>query len=63
MICGDPSGSVIHWANGVDNVAAGEGVPRGNFSRAGITAVEGLAFVVEGTSGSGVNGTVLGAGY
>ena len=63
MICGNPFGAVIYWANGVDNVAAGEVVPRGDLSGAGITAVEGFAFVVEGTSSSGVDGTVLGAGY
>ena len=43
----------------MNDVAARERVPGGNFGGTGVTAVEGFAFIVEGRPGSGVDSTVL----
>ena len=59
MLSGNFSCAVINWTNGVNDVAARESVPGGNFGGTGVTAVECFALIVERRSGSGVDSTVL----
>ncbi len=54
-----PFRAFVDGSYGVDDVFAGEGVGGGHLGGASGAVVEGAAFVEEGGTGGGVDGTVL----